>query len=115
MIDAVARQTQLVHATEFQQSRISRTVRRMTRRASFGLEWRVLVSERTLLVCVAFYAGRIGAGCQPGLLEFKTAMWVMAVAALHRAFEHLVMKRLVEVGLNFVVAAYAQLRLADLE
>ena len=82
-------------------------MRRMACRAAFSLEWGVLISERTLLVCVALYAGRIGAGCQPGLLELETAMWVVAVAALHRAFEHLVMKRLVEVGLNFVVAAYA--------
>jgi hypothetical protein len=87
----------------------------MARGASFGLEWRVLVSERTLLVCMTLYAGRIGAGCQPGLLELETAMRVMTVAALHRAFQHLVMKRLVEVRLNFVVTAYAELGFADLE
>src|ERR1700752_1326870 len=83
--------------------------------APFCFEGCVLVSEWTLLVGVTLYAGRIGAGFQPGLLEFKAAVRVVTVAALHFAFEHLVMKRLVEVGLNFVVAAYAQLRFADLE
>ena len=84
-------------------------------RTSFGFEWRVLVSERALLVCVTLYAGRIGAGCEPCLLELEAAVRIVAVAALHRAFKHLVMKRFGEVGLNFVVTAYAQLRFAQLE
>jgi hypothetical protein len=62
---------------------------------------------------MTFYTGRIGARCQPRLLEFETAVRVVTVAALHRAFQHLVMKRLVEVGLNFVVTANAQLRFSD--
>ena len=82
---------------------------------SFGFQWRVLVSERTLLVCMTLYAGGIGAGCEPCFLEFKAAVRIVAVAALHRALKHLVMKRFGEVGLNFVVAAYAQLWFTELE
>ena len=62
MIDAVARQTQLVYTSEFQQSWISRSMRCMACRASVGLEWRVFVSKGTLLVSMALYARRIRAG-----------------------------------------------------
>src|SRR6185437_7400717 len=86
-------------------------MRCMTGHAAFGLERRVLVSERPLLVGVTFYARRVCAGRQPCLLEFEAAMRIVAIAALHRAFEHLVMKPFVEVGLNFVVTTYAELRL----
>ena len=37
VVHAVARQTELVHTTEFQESRIGRAMRRMTRHTSFGL------------------------------------------------------------------------------
>jgi hypothetical protein len=49
------------------------------------------------------------------LLEFETAVGVVTIAALHRSFEHLVVEGLVEVGLNFVVTTYAELRLSGLE
>ena len=88
-------------------------MRRVTCRASFGLEWRVFVSERTLLVRVALYARRVRAGGESCLLELETAVGVVTIAALHCAFKHLVMKGLVEVGLYFVVTAYAELRLPD--
>ena len=57
----------------------------------------------------------ICSGCQSRLFELETAVGIVTIAALHRAFEDLVMKRLVEVGLNFVVTAYAELRLADFQ
>ncbi len=64
---------------------------------------------------MTLYAGRICSGGQPGLLELETTVRIVTITALHRALEHLVVKRLVEVGLNFVVAAYAELRFTDLE
>ena len=88
---------------------------RVTGRTSFGLEWRVLIGERTLLVCMTLYAGRICSGGQPGLFELETAVRIVTITALHRAFKHLVVKRFVEVGLNFVVATDAELRFTDLE
>ncbi len=42
-------------------------------------------------------------------------MGVVAVAAFHSAFEHLVMKRLAELGPGFGVTAHTQLRFALLE
>ena len=74
----------------------------------------MLESEWTLLVGMTLNACRVCARCQPGLLELETAVRIVTIAALHRAFEHLVMKRFVEVGLNLVVATDAELRLACL-
>jgi hypothetical protein len=74
----------------------------------------VLESEWTLFVRMTLNARCICTGCEPGLLELKTAVRIVTIAALHRAFEHLVMERFVEVRLNFVVATDAELRLACL-
>lgn len=115
VVNAVAGQAQLVDTSKFQQSWISRAVRRMAGRAAFGLEWRVFVSKRTLLVGVALYARRVRAGCQSCLLELEAPVRIVTITALHRAFEDLVMKRLVEIRLYFVMTTYAELRLADLE
>jgi len=49
------------------------------------------------------------------LLELETAVRIVTITALHHAFEDLVMKGLVEIRLYFVMTAYAELRLADLE
>ena len=108
----MAFETKLPHAASLQHLRIRRAMRRVTGHAAFRLERRVLVGERSLLIRVTLNAGGVRAGCEPRLLELETAVRVVAVAALHRTFEYLVMKRLVEVGLNFVMATDAELRLA---
>jgi hypothetical protein len=41
-------------------------------------------------------------------------MGVVAIAALHDAFKHFVMKRLVKVGLNFSMAAHTELGFTQL-
>ena len=87
----------------------------MTRYAAFGLNRGMFVNERTLFVCVTFYASRIGASRQSRLFQFKTAMRVMTITALHRAFKHLVMEGQIELVLDLGVAAQAKLRLADFQ
>ena len=84
----------------------------MTGDAAVGFYRRMFVNKRPLLIGVTLDARRIEAGRQPGLLEFETAMRIVAVAALHRAFQHLVMERQVELVLRFAMAAEAKLRLA---
>jgi hypothetical protein len=42
-------------------------------------------------------------------------MWIVAVAALHYAFEDFVMKWFIEVWLHFTVTADAKLRLTNLQ
>jgi hypothetical protein len=82
-------------------------MRRVARRASFGLQRRVFEGERTLLVCVTFNASRIGTGRKPCLLEFETTMRIVAITALHCPFENLVVEGLIKVRLHFTVTTYA--------
>ena len=83
---------------------------RVTRDAAVRLNWRVLVNKRTLLVSVTLDAGSINASRQSRLFQLKSAMRVVAIAALHRSFKHAVMERLRELCLCFVVTRHAQLR-----
>ena len=83
----------------------------MARGAAFQFQRGMLKDERALLVRVAFYAGLVGTYGKLGLFCLKTSMRVMAVRALHRAFEHFVVERLCERRFLFTVAAEAQLRL----
>ena len=87
----------------------------VTRDAPFGLNGSMLVNKRSLFVCVTLDAGGIGAGGEASLFEFKAAVRIMTVAAFHRAFQHLVMERQVELVLRFAMATEAKLRLAVLE
>ena len=87
-------------------------MRCVTGDAAFCLDRRMLVNKRTLLVDVALYTGGVGPRGQARLLEFKTAMRIVAVAALHGAFEHLVMERQIELVLRLAVAVQTELRLA---
>ena len=84
---------------------------RVTSRTTFSLQRRMFVSEGTLLIRVAFNTGGVRASGQSGLLEFKPAMRVMAITALHFSFENLMMRWLVEVRLCFTMATHAELRL----
>ena len=87
-------------------------MRRVTRDAAIGLDGSMLVNERTLLVGVTLDASGVGAGRQSGLFEFETAVRIVTIAALHRAFQHLVMERQVELVLCFAVTTQAELRFA---
>ena len=83
----------------------------MTSRTAFRFQRRVLERERPLLVGVTFNAGCVRSGSQSGLFQFKSTVRVVAVTALHRAFQDLVMERSAERRLHFVVATHAELRL----
>jgi len=87
-------------------------MRRVTGRAAFSLQRRVFEREGTLLVSVTLNASGIGTGREPGLLQLKAAVRVMAVAALHHSFENFMVERLVEIRLRFLMATHAELRLA---
>ena len=90
---AMAGQTQLRHPAGRQQTRISRTMRRMTRNTTFSFHRCMFKNEGPLFVRVTLHAGRVRASRQSCLFEFKTAMGIVAVAALHGAFKNLVMER----------------------
>src|SRR5436853_4700387 len=78
--------------------------------AALDLRRRMLINERPLLVGVALDAGGINAHRQPCLFLLEAAVRIMAIAALHRAFEDAVMERLGELRLHLVVAGQAELR-----
>ena len=115
VVHAVARQAQMVDGAELQHPRIGRTMRHVTRDATVGLHRRMFEREWTLLIGVALDARRVRADSQPRLLQLKTAVRVMAVAASHGAFEHLVMGRHGELVFDFTVTTQAQLRLTVLQ
>jgi hypothetical protein len=112
---AVACQTKLADSAEPQQPRMRRAMRRVTSRTPFSLKRRVFVGEWTLLISVTLNASCIRAGGQSGLLEFKTAMGIVAITALHGSFEDLMMERLCEIRLHFTMTTHAELRLADFQ
>jgi len=109
---AVTGQTELCYTARNQQSRVRRTVRRVTRDAPLGLQRRMLENKRSLLVCVTLDASRVGAGRQSRLLELETAVRVVAITTLHRAFQHFVMERQVELVLGLAMTIETKLWLA---
>ena len=108
----VTGQTKLSDTARDQQTRIRRTVRRMTSDAAIGLYRSMLVNKRSLLVCVTLDTGGVRAGGEPRLLELKTAVRIVAIAAFHRSFEHFVMERQIKLVLGFAVTTKAKLRFA---
>ena len=90
-------------------------MRGMTSDAPVSLERSVLVCKRTLLICVALDAPGIGPSRQFRLLQLKSTVGIVAIAALHHSFEDFVMKRLVEIGFDFTMAADTKLRLPKLQ
>ena len=84
----------------------------MTRNAPFGLNRGVFVNKRTLFIRMTFYASRVGASRESCLFQFKTAMRVMTITALHGAFQHLVMEGQIKLVLHLGVATQAKLWLA---
>ena len=110
MRHAMTGETKLWYPARDQQTWIRRTVRRMAGDAPIGLDRSMFVNKRSLLVCVALDTSRVGAGRESRLFKFKTAMRIVAIAALHRAFQHLVMEGQVELVLSFSVTTEAKLR-----
>ena len=84
----------------------------MTSDAPFRLHRGMLIDKWTLLVRVTLDACRICTGSKSGLFEFKTAMWIVAVAALHGSFKNLVMERKIKLVLHLGMTTEAQLRFA---
>ena len=84
----------------------------MTGYAPISLNRRVLVNKWSLLVGVTLDTSRVGASCESRLFKFETAVRIVAVAALHRSFEHFVMERQVELVLRLAMTTEAKLRFA---
>ena len=108
----VTRQTELCDAARDQWTWIRRTVRSVTCDASIGLDWCMFVNKRALLVCVTLDASGIGSRRQSRLFELKTAVRIVAIATLHRTFEHFVMERQIELVFRLAMTTETKLRFA---
>ena len=110
--NTVTGQTKLGHPAGGQQPWIRRAVWCMTCDAPFGFHRGMFVNKGTLLVRMTLNTSRIGAGCESCLFQFKTAVRVMTITALHGALKNFVMERQIKLVLHLGVAAQAKLWLA---
>ena len=76
--------------------------------AALQLQRAVFEHEGPLFVGMTFDARGIGPDREPRLFQFKPAVRVVAVAAVHCAFHDLVAEGLVELGLHFRMAGHAK-------
>ena len=87
-------------------------MRRVTGNAAIGFDRSMLVYEWSLLVCVTLDASSVRARRQSCLFKFETAVRVVAIAALHCAFQHFVVERQIELVLGLTMTTETELRLA---
>ena len=90
-------------------------MRHVTSDAAVRLHGCVLESKWTLLVGMALNARRVSADRQPRLLQLKTTVRVVTVAAAHRALEHLVVGRHRELMFHLGVTAQTELWFTNLQ
>ena len=90
-------------------------MRIVARTATFNPDWRVLINKRPSLLRMALHTGGIAGDAASQSLLLEVSMWIVAIAATHQAFVHLVVERLRKSGLHVSVARIAELRLRDLE
>ena len=90
-------------------------MRRVTSNAPLGLNWGMFVNKRTLLVYVTLNASRINARCEARLFKFKPSVRIVAVAALHRPFQHLVMEWQLKLVFGLAMTTEAELGFTNLE
>ena len=87
-------------------------MRRVTRDETVRLNWRMLVNKWTLFVCVTLDAGGINACREACLFQLESAVWVVTIATLHRAFQYFVVEGQIELVLCFAVTTQTKLWLA---
>ena len=75
----------------------------------------MLEHEGPLFVGVTFHARGVRSGVEPRLLQFESAMRVMAITATHEPFKHLVVVRHRKCRLDLAVATNAKLRVVQLQ
>jgi len=111
----MALHAQRVYIAARQKSRIWRAMRRVARGATFGLYRGMLIDKRTCRFGVALDADGIALGSRMQTLCLEGSMRIMAIAAFHQAFVHLVVEGLGEIRLDICVAPVAQRWLGCLE
>jgi hypothetical protein len=110
----MAFQTKQVDIAAAQKPGIGRTMRRVAGYTAFGLDRRMLKSERPGFVRVATETELVLCGCGSQLVCEESAMGVMAVAAGHKPFIHFVVEWFGEIRFNVKMAGETKLRLRGL-
>ena len=87
----------------------------MTGGAAFQLKRAVFKNERALLVGVALDTRRICANPELRLFLFEAAMRIVAVTAVHRAFEDFMSEGFAELRFCFVMTGHAELRFVGIK
>ena len=105
---AVALDAKLSNNTTLEQLRVRRSVWIVTRCAPFDLCRRMFEDERTLFVRVALEARSVRPCRKPYLLQLESSVRIMAIAAIHRPFQHFVVKGSVELRLGLVMTRHAE-------
>ena len=98
-----------------QKARVRRSMRRMARDTAFGFDHRVLKGKWSRRLRMALATNRILVGGRPQVLVLECTVRIMAVAACHQPFVHLVVEGLCERRFNIRMAGIAKLRLGDLQ
>ena len=101
----MAFEAELSYRGPLQHFRIARPMRDVAGRTALEFRRSMFEYERPLLVRVTFDARDVGTDRELRLFRLKPAVGVVTVAALHHAFQHLVMEWLRELRLLFAVAA----------
>jgi hypothetical protein len=83
----------------------------MTRGAAFELQRAMLKYKRSLFIGMALNTCRVSADRELRLFLLESAVRIVAIAALHRAFEYSVVKWFSKLRFRFVVTRHAKLRL----
>lgn len=106
---------QCIDLRHIQQPGVLRAMRRMAAHASFCLDRGMLVDKGSARLRVALGADHVLIGRRLQIVVPESAVNVMAVAALHQAFVHAVVKRHIEGRLNLGVALKAEHGLSSLQ
>ena len=106
---------QSVDVRHIQQPRILRSMGRVAAHAAFGLDRGMFVDKRPARLGVALGAYRVLVCCGLQVVVPERPVNIVAIAALHQLFIHLVVEGHVERGLHVRVALEAKCWLRSLE
>ncbi len=111
----MALQAECINVADIQQTRVRRAVWRVAGGATFGLDDRVFKDKRTSCFRMALHADSVLIGRRFDQLALKCSVRIMAIAAFHQPFIHLMVKWLRKCGLHIGVAGVAELWLLNFE
>ena len=105
----VTLQAQNVQVAGPDQTRIRRSMWRVAGYATLGLDRQMFEDEWALFIGVAGVADRIPRGCRAKLLADEPTMGIMTIGTLNEPLFHSMVERHVELRLDLLMAAIAEI------